>query len=93
MQWKLSGNPFITESAELIEATRRAINQVTGAQAELSTGGGTSDGRFIAPSGAQVIELGPVNATIHQVDECVKISELDQLSVIYREILRLLLVA
>lgn len=93
LQWNLSGNPFITESAELIEATRRAINQVTGAQAELSTGGGTSDGRFIAPSGAQVIELGPVNATIHQVNECVKTGELDQLSTIYREILRLLLVA
>jgi len=91
LQWNLSGNPFITESTELSEAARCAISQINGVVAELSTGGGTSDGRFIAPFGAQVIELGPVNATIHQVDECVKIGELDQLSKIYTEILRLLL--
>lgn len=91
LNWRLSGNPFITESAELTEAAQAAIKSVNGVAAQLSTGGGTSDGRFIAPTGAQVIELGPCNATIHQVNERVLISELDDLSAIYTEILTKLL--
>ena len=87
LDWKLSGHPFITPAGELVEAARAAIRKVTGIHTELSTSGGTSDGRFIAPTGAQVVELGPVNATIHQVNECVRISEIDDLSVIYEEIL------
>ncbi len=85
--WRLSGNPFLTPAGELVEAARAAILAVTGVQTELSTAGGTSDGRFIAPTGAQVLELGPLNATIHQIDECVNIEELEQLSRIYARIL------
>lgn len=91
LDWHLSGQPFITEPAELIEATRAAIHQVCGYETTLSTSGGTSDGRFIAPTGAQVIELGPCNASIHQVDEHVDIAELDTLSEIYERILEKLL--
>jgi len=72
---------------ELIEATRRAIRQVTGIDTRLSTGGGTSDGRFIAPTGAQVVELGPLNASIHKIDECIDLKELDVLSQIYERVL------
>jgi succinyl-diaminopimelate desuccinylase len=74
-----------------VTAAISAIHDVTGRTAELSTAGGTSDGRFIAPTGAQVVELGPVNATIHQVDECVNIHDLDQLSHIYQTLLQRLL--
>jgi succinyl-diaminopimelate desuccinylase len=91
LSWHLSGEPFLTRSGPLLEATRAAVSEVTGAQAQLSTAGGTSDGRFIAPTGAQVLELGPVNATIHQVNECVGVGDLDRLSAIYREILERLL--
>ncbi len=91
LDWKLSGPPFLTPAGELVDAATAAIRQVTGLQTELSTSGGTSDGRFIAPTGAQVVELGPVNATIHQVNECVSISEINDLSVIYEEILKNLL--
>jgi succinyl-diaminopimelate desuccinylase len=91
LQWRLSGQPFLTPAGELVEAARSAISEVTGNSTELSTSGGTSDGRFIAPTGAQVVELGPVNATIHKVNECVNIAELDQLSAIYEGILERLL--
>jgi succinyl-diaminopimelate desuccinylase len=67
------------------------VRQVTGLETELSTGGGTSDGRFIAPTGAQVVELGPVNATIHKVDECVAVEELERLTQMYEGVLRHLL--
>jgi acetylornithine deacetylase/succinyl-diaminopimelate desuccinylase-like protein len=67
-----------------VEATRAAIAEVQGIETQLSTSGGTSDGRFIAPLGAQVVELGPINASIHQVDEHVGVEELDRLSAIYR---------
>jgi succinyl-diaminopimelate desuccinylase len=87
IDWRLSGHPFLTAEGELVEATRRAIRQVTGNDTMLSTGGGTSDGRFIAPTGAQVIELGPLNATIHKIDECVDVEELDRLSRIYERVL------
>jgi succinyl-diaminopimelate desuccinylase len=91
IQWRLSGQPFLTPAGELVEAARHAIQATAGIATELSTSGGTSDGRFIAPTGAQVVELGPVNATIHQTNECVNIAELDRLSDIYEEILKQLL--
>lgn len=92
IEWNLSGNPFLTEKGELVAATQKAIKSIMGYETELSTAGGTSDGRFIAPTGAQVIELGPLNKTIHQIDENVSIADLDQLSIIYAEILENLLV-
>jgi succinyl-diaminopimelate desuccinylase len=92
LQWELSGQPFRTASGQLLEAVQQAIHQVTGYQTTLSTSGGTSDGRFIAPTGTQVIELGPLNATIHQIDECVSITDLDTLSQIYETLLIHLLV-
>ncbi|UCB54376.1 MAG: succinyl-diaminopimelate desuccinylase [Thiotrichales bacterium] len=85
--WALSGNPFLTRGGALIDATRTAIRNVCDFETELSTSGGTSDGRFIAPTGAQVIELGPVNASIHKIDENVDTEELENLSRIYQEIL------
>lgn len=91
INWNLSGNPFITGRGELVNATVDAIKKVTSTNAELSTSGGTSDGRFIAPTGAQVLELGPCNATIHQIDEHVTVAELDTLTDVYEELLRNLL--
>lgn len=85
--WALSGNPFLTSEGRLIDATRAAIKNIRKFDTELSTSGGTSDGRFIAPTGAQVIELGPVNASIHKIDENIDIDELEELSRIYHEIL------
>ncbi len=92
IDWILSGQPFLTSAGDLVEAAQSAIKQVTGLTTELSTSGGTSDGRFIAPTGAQVVELGPVNATIHKIDECVKIADLDSLSEIYEQMMIKLLV-
>jgi len=91
IDWQLSGQPFLTPTGELVDATQAAIKTICGYETELSTSGGTSDGRFIAPSGAQVLELGPLNATIHKVDEHVAITELDTLSEIYQQILSNLL--
>lgn len=91
LTWNLSGHPFLTSEGALVEAAIAAISDVTGLNTELSTAGGTSDGRFIAPTGTQVVELGPVNATIHKVDECVRASDLDTLSDIYEQILNRLL--
>ncbi len=91
VEWTLSAMPFLTESGTLVDATCAAVREVTGQDTVLSTGGGTSDGRFIAPTGAQVLELGPLNATIHQVDERVGVSDLETLSAIYEAILRRLL--
>ncbi len=92
VQWKLSGLPFLTAKGALVEAAQAAIRAVTGRETELSTAGGTSDGRFIAPTGAEVLELGPVNATIHQVNECVEAEHLNQLHLMYVQILQNLLV-
>jgi succinyl-diaminopimelate desuccinylase len=92
IQWRLSGNPFLTAQGELIDATHAAIKTVTGYKTVDDTGGGTSDGRFIAPTGAQVIELGPLNATIHKVNEMIGLEELEELSRIYEQILVNLLV-
>ncbi|WP_156506516.1 M20/M25/M40 family metallo-hydrolase, partial [Oleiphilus sp. HI0117] len=91
IQWTLSGEPFLTAAGPLVDAAVKAIKTVKGIDTELSTSGGTSDGRFIAPTGAQVLELGPLNATIHQVDEHVSITDLNDLSVIYEQILEHLL--
>lgn len=87
IDWTLSGQAFLTAAGELVDACRTSIQAVTGLETELSTAGGTSDGRFIAPTGAQVVELGPINATIHQIDERVSVSDLDTLSSLYEQIL------
>jgi succinyl-diaminopimelate desuccinylase len=92
IEWEHSGLPFLTATGELITATQAAINSVCGYDGELSTSGGTSDGRFIAPTGAQVVELGLSNATIHKIDEKIKITDLAVLSAIYAQILRNLLI-
>ena len=89
--WTLSGHPFLTPAGELVEATVAAIEEVAGIKAELSTSGGTSDGRFIARTGAQVVELGPINATIHKINECVKVADLESLTHMYQRILKKLL--
>lgn len=91
VEWTLSGKPFVTASGELVAAARHAIKDITGLDATLSTSGGTSDGRFIAPTGAQVLEIGPVNATIHKINECVKVDDLTSLTKIYSRMLELLL--
>ena len=87
IDWALSGQAFLTEPGDLVNASQKAIKDVCGINTELSTSGGTSDGRFIAPTGAQVVELGPLNATIHQVNECVSVADLDTLSDVYENIL------
>ncbi len=91
IRWLLSGNPFFCEPGTLTQACEQAIQEVVNINTELSTGGGTSDGRFIAPTGAQVVELGPVNESIHKVDECIEVDALDQLSKIYIKVLQNLL--
>ncbi len=91
IDWDPLGLPYQTLPGELVNATRSAIAEVVGIQPALSTDGGTSDGRFIAPTGAQVIELGPINRTIHQVDEAVSIEDLEHLSQIYERVLKHLL--
>ena len=91
IDWTLSGLPFLTPVGELVNAARTAIKNVTGVETELSTSGGTSDGRFIAPTGAQVLELGVLNATIHQINEHVNVDDLEPLAEIYEQILEELL--
>jgi succinyl-diaminopimelate desuccinylase len=91
LEWYVSGEPFYTPPGDLSAAAVEAARAVMGAAPKLSTGGGTSDGRFIAPLGAQVIELGVTNATIHKVNECVRIEEVDLLHRMYRGVLERLL--
>lgn len=91
LDWRLSGQPFLTPRGELVDAARKAIHDITRIDTDISTSGGTSDGRFIAPTGAQVLELGPVNASIHKLNECVKLDELETLSSIYQRTLETLL--
>ncbi|WP_456373188.1 succinyl-diaminopimelate desuccinylase [Thiolapillus sp.] len=91
IEWTLSGPPFLTPGGELLDATQQAVEEIMGYPTKLSTSGGTSDGRFVAPTGAQVLELGPLNATIHKVNECVSVVDLDNLSRIYMRLLELLL--
>ncbi|WP_442498906.1 succinyl-diaminopimelate desuccinylase [Methylobacter sp. sgz302048] len=87
LQWRLSGNPFLTEKGALIDAAHAAIKAVTGFETLDDTGGGTSDGRFIAPTGAQVIELGPLNESIHKVNENIGLEDLEVLARIYENML------
>ncbi|WP_448548622.1 succinyl-diaminopimelate desuccinylase [Thalassotalea fusca] len=87
IEWTYNGSPFITEPGTLVDATEKAVLAITGKAPLLSTSGGTSDGRFIAPTGAQVVELGPCNRTIHQINECVKCDDLEKLVDIYYQIL------
>jgi succinyl-diaminopimelate desuccinylase len=91
LNWHLSGKPFLTEPGKLIDAVSQAIAEETGNPPELSTGGGTSDGRFISPAGTDVVELGPVNASIHKIDEHVKIDDVIALTRMYERIMRLML--
>lgn len=91
IDWVLSGLPFLTSKGELIEAAIAAIKSKLGIDTELSTSGGTSDGRFIAPYGTEVVELGPINASIHKIDECIDATEPAKLSTVYRTILQNLL--
>jgi succinyl-diaminopimelate desuccinylase len=92
LEWSLSGNPFMTEGGTLIPAVQACISDVLGIETLPSTSGGTSDGRFIAPSGTEVVELGPCNKTIHKVNESVSVKELLQLSRVYTSILKKILV-
>jgi succinyl-diaminopimelate desuccinylase len=91
INWIFNGLPFLTGDGLLLDAAREAISEVTGYQTDPQTTGGTSDGRFIAPTGAQVLELGPVNATIHKVNECVNVADLEILAHCYERILEKLL--
>ncbi|MGB5579634.1 MAG: succinyl-diaminopimelate desuccinylase [Woeseia sp.] len=92
LRWHLSGEPFLTTPGKLTEAVAQAVREIADLEPEFSTGGGTSDGRFIAPSGADVVELGVVNASIHKVNECVAVRDLPRLTRMYRRVLELLLV-
>ena len=87
LKWTLGGLPFLTTPGELVDAVRGAIRAETGLSAELSTTGGTSDGRFIAKVCPQVIEFGPVNASIHKINECVAVASIEPLKNIYRGVL------
>jgi succinyl-diaminopimelate desuccinylase len=91
LEWFVSGLPFFTAPGKLSEAVQRAVQEKAGRSPELSTTGGTSDGRFIAPTGAQVVELGVINASIHKVNECVRVQDVDTLSAMYERVMELLL--
>lgn len=92
IDWALSGQPFLTPEGDLVDASVASIRDVLGVEAQLSTAGGTSDGRFIAPDGAQVVELGPVNATIHKINEAVRADDLPRLAAVYGDIIERLLI-
>jgi succinyl-diaminopimelate desuccinylase len=91
IDWRPMGEPFLTPPGHLSSIVQEAAKSVTGIVPKLDTGGGTSDGRFIAPTGAQVVEFGPLNASIHKVDECVQIDELEKLVHVYLGIMKKLL--
>lgn len=91
LRWHLSGEPFLTDPGRLIDAVSQAVEEHTGHAPELSTGGGTSDGRFISPAGVDVVELGPVSASIHKIDEHVRVEDVAALTSMYQRILELLL--
>ena len=91
LKWQVSGEPFLTEQGALIAAAQAAVGEVTGLSPELFTGGGTSDARFIAPWGAQTVEIGPINESIHKLNEHVRVADLEPLSAIYEGTLRRLL--
>ena len=91
LNWHLSGEPFLTQPGQLTDAVVNAVKEKTGTAPELSTGGGTSDGRFISPAGTDVVELGPVNASIHKVNEHVRIDDVIALTSMYKRIMEILL--
>ncbi len=91
LKWHLSGRPFLTQPGKLVNSVHEAVTEHTGTAPELSTGGGTSDGRFISPAGVDVVELGPVNASIHKIDEHVKVADVITLTSMYRRIMELML--
>lgn len=91
VKWTVFGLPFLTEKGALVRACQKSISDNLGVDSELSTTGGTSDGRFIAPTGAQVVELGPINATIHKVNECVDLETPEKLSQVYQGVMENLL--
>lgn len=91
LEWRAMGEPFLTQPGKLSTLVQDAVEKVTGLRPRLDTGGGTSDGRFIAPTGAEVVEFGPLNASIHKVDECVMVANLEPLVEIYRDIMKSLL--
>ena len=91
LDWFVSGLPFFTPPGELSAAIERVVTTSTGRKPELSTTGGTSDGRFIAPTGAQVVELGVINATIHKVNENVRVADMSALSKMYEKVMEELL--
>jgi succinyl-diaminopimelate desuccinylase len=91
LTWHAAGAPFLSRAGRLLETTVGVVEELCGLTPERSTGGGTSDGRFIAPLGCELLELGPVNATIHQIDECVALDELDRLADVYALILERML--
>ncbi|MGA9852396.1 MAG: succinyl-diaminopimelate desuccinylase [Gammaproteobacteria bacterium] len=91
LEWRPMGEPFLTKPGELSGVVQAAVKKVTDLEPRLDTGGGTSDGRFIAPTGAQVVEFGPLNVSIHKIDECAALADLEPLAEIYREIIQRLL--
>jgi succinyl-diaminopimelate desuccinylase len=91
LSWQHSGAPFLTTQGSLLTAVQTTLTEVCGYQATLSTAGGTSDGRFVAPVGAEVIELGPLAGTIHKANECVNVDDLNTLSTIYQGVIEKLL--
>ena len=91
LSWHLSGKPFLTEQGKLTNAVVQAVAEIVGSEPELSTGGGTSDGRFISPAGVDVVELGPVSASIHKIDEHVNIDDVLRLTSMYQRIMELML--
>lgn len=91
IEWNLSGKPFLTQPNKLVNSTVSAVEQIIGITPKLDTGGGTSDARFIALMGGEVVELGPLNATIHKVNECVNINDLATLGEVYKQLLENLL--
>jgi succinyl-diaminopimelate desuccinylase len=91
IEWFVSGLPFLTQPGELTEAVSGAVSEITGHTPAFSTTGGTSDGRFIAPTGAQVVEIGVGNATIHKVNECARVADIEQLSLVYERVMEKLL--
>jgi succinyl-diaminopimelate desuccinylase len=91
LEWIIAGLPFLTQPGELTAAVSAAVQEITGREPAYSTTGGTSDGRFIAPTGAQVLELGVGNATIHKVNECARIADIEQLTRVYERVMEKLL--
>ncbi|MEO1036371.1 MAG: succinyl-diaminopimelate desuccinylase [Pseudomonadota bacterium] len=93
LRWHLSGEPYLTTRETLIDAVESALSQTLGRMPERSTGGGTSDGRFISPAGAEVVEIGPINASIHKIDEHIRIADIDALADVYEGVIKKLLLS